>query len=150
MRSIPKASLMAAAAMLIASAATAGDNIAGYQKREDTMKQIGRNFYTGVGRVVSGRNPYGPETVTAAETVTKLLAELPDLFPSGSDVSQSKMNPAILSADDRATLIANIEQAATGLVPAVKEGATNKQAMADAYKSVNDACNACHKKYRNE
>jgi cytochrome c556 len=150
MRPISKALLLGATAALFASAAIAGDNLAGYQTRDDTMKQIGRNFYIGIGRVVQGRNPYGPETVTAAETVTKLLAGLPNLFPPGSDVTQSKMNPAILTAADRDTLIANVQQAAAGLVPAVKDGATNKEAMASAYKAVNDACNACHKKYRNE
>jgi cytochrome c556 len=150
MRPISKASLLAAAAALIATAALAGDNIAGYQKRDDTMKLIGRNFYIGIGRVVSGRNPYGPDTVTSAETLTKLVADLPTLFPPGSDVEQSKMNPAILTASDRDELIAHVQQAATGLVPAVKDGAMNKQAMADAYKAVADACNACHKKYRNE
>jgi cytochrome c556 len=134
MTPVSKASLLAAAAVLVAFAALAGDNIAGYQKRDDTMKQIGRNFYIGI----------------AAENVTKLVADLPGLFPPGSDVQQSKMNPAILTASDRDTLIANVQQAATGLVPAVKDGAANKQAMADAYKSLNDACNACHKKYRNE
>jgi cytochrome c556 len=150
MRSLTKASILAAAAALIATAAIAGDNIAGYQKRDDTMKQLGRNFYIGIGRVVSGRNPYGPDTVTAAENLTRLVADLPTLFPSGSDVQQSKMNPAILTAADRGELIAHAQQAAAALVPAVKDGATNKQAMADAYKAAADACNACHKKYRNE
>ena len=115
------------------------------------MKQIGRNFYVGIGRVVQGRNPYGPQTVTAAETVTKLLAELPALFSPGSDVPQSRMNPAILAASsDRDALIAKVQQAAVGLVPAVKEGVDNKDAMASAYQAVADACSACHKKYRYE
>jgi cytochrome c556 len=47
-------------------------------------------------------------------------------------------------------LIAQVQKAATGLVPGVKEGATNKEAMASAYKAVADACVACHKKYRND
>jgi cytochrome c556 len=155
MRLTSKTSLLAAAyAALIASAAiaaTSEENLAAYKKRDGTMKQIGRNFYVGIGRVVQGRNPYGPQTVTAAETVTKLVAELPALFPPGSDVPESKMNPAILTATtDREALIAQVQQAAVGLVPAVKEGAENKDVMASVYKAVNDACTACHKKYRYE
>jgi len=151
MRPIPKASLLALAVALIASAAIAAsaEGIAAYQKRDDTMKQIGRNFYVGIGRVIQGRNPYGPQTVESAETVTKLLSTLPTLFTPGSDVDGSRMDPAIVTnAQDRETLVAQIQQAATALVPAVQSG--DKTQMANAYKAVNDACDACHKKYRYE
>ena len=150
MRPTTSLSLTAAALMAsVAVAAAAGDNMAGFQKRDDTMKQIGRNFYVGIGRVVQGRNPYGPQTVTAAENLTNLLTELPTLFPPGSDVPDSRMNPQILSATaDRDALIAQVQDAAKGLVPAVKEGATNKEVMAAAFKKVDDACDACHNKYR--
>jgi cytochrome c556 len=151
MRSITKASLFAVAAAVIASAAIAAtvEETAAYQKRDDTMKQIGRNFYVGVGRVIQGRNPYGPQTVESAETVTKLLATLPVLFTPGSNVDGSRMNPDIVTnAQDRETLIAQIQQAAAGLVPATQSG--DKTQMASAYKAVNDACEACHTKYRNK
>jgi cytochrome c556 len=151
MRSISKASLLGVAAALIASAAIAAtvEETAAYQKRDDTMKQIGRNFYVGVGRVIQGRNPYGPQTVESAEAVTKLLATLPDLFTPGSNVDGSRMNPDIVTnTQDRQTLITQIQQAATGLVPAVQSG--DKTQMASAYKAVNDACDACHTKYRNK
>jgi cytochrome c556 len=148
-----KTPLLALAAALIASAAiaaTAEENVAAYQKRDDTMKQLGRNLFVNVGRVVQGRNPYGPETVAAAEAVSKQVADLPSLFPPGSDVPQSKMKPELVTAGDRDAMIAQVQKAAEGLVPGVKEGATNKEAMASAYKAVADACVACHKKYRND
>ena len=59
MKPLSKASLLAAAAALIASAAIAAtaEETAAYQKRDDTMKQIGRNFYVGIGRVIQGQIP---------------------------------------------------------------------------------------------
>jgi cytochrome c556 len=151
MRPMSKTTLLVLATALIASAAIAAtaDETAAYQKRDDTMKQIGRNFYVGIGRVVQGRNPYGPQTVESTETLTKLLGTLPTLFTPGSNVEGSRMNPAIVAdAQDREALIAQIQQAATGLVPAVQSA--DKTQMASAYKAVNDGCDACHKKYRLE
>jgi cytochrome c556 len=151
MRPMSKTTLLVLATALIASAAIAAtaDETAAYQKRDDTMKQIGRNFYVGIGRVVQGRNPYGPQTVESTETLTKLLGTLPTLFTPGSNVEGSRMNPAIVAdAQDREALIAQIQQAATGLVPAVQSA--DKTQMASAYKAVNDGCDACHKKYRIE
>ena len=151
MRLLPKSPFLALAAVMIAFGAIAAtaDETAAYQKRDDTMKQIARNFYVGIGRVIQGRNPYGPQTVESAENVTQLLATLPTLFTPGSNVDGSRMNPDIVTnMQDRETLIAQIQQAATGLVPAVQSG--DKTQMANAYKAVNDGCDACHKKYRNE
>src|ERR1700738_36351 len=42
---------------------------AAFERREDTMKRIGRPLYLGIGRVVKGTVAYGPGTVGAAETV---------------------------------------------------------------------------------
>ena len=52
------------------------DGKAAFERREDTMKRMGRPFYLGVGRVVKGTAPYGPDTVTAAETVASLASTL--------------------------------------------------------------------------
>ena len=45
------------------------DGKAAFERREETMKRMGRPFYLGIGRVVKGIAAYGPDTVTAAETV---------------------------------------------------------------------------------
>jgi cytochrome c556 len=138
------------AAVLLASAAiaeTVEDDRAAYELRDDTMRQLGRNLYLVVGRVVEGRIAYGPNTIAAAEAATKLIATLPTLFPPGSDVPQSRMRPQLLAPDsDRDALIATVQSAAAGLVTAVKGG--DKATMARAFKAVNDACSACHTKYR--
>ena len=60
------------------------DGKAAFQHSEDTMKHMGRPFYLGIGRVVKGTAAYGPDTVTAAETVASLAKHSrPDLVSSG-------------------------------------------------------------------
>jgi cytochrome c556 len=135
---------------VVVSAASPEDGKAAFQKREDTMKHMGRPFYLGTGRVVKGTAAYGPDTVTAAETVASLASTLDrSLFPQGSDVEESKIKPEIFSANDHVDqLIAAVQTATTQLVPAVKSG--DKVAITAAYSAVNNACNACHTEFRKE
>ena len=121
-----------------------------FEHREDTMKHMGRPLYLGIGRVVKGTAAYGPDTVTAAETIAALAATLDrTLFPPGSDVNGSKIKPEIFAAGDHVDqLIAAVQTATAKLVPAVKTG--DKAAITAAYAAVADACNACHKEFRKE
>jgi cytochrome c556 len=135
---------------VVVSAALPEDGKAAFQKREDTMKHMGRPFYLGIGRVVKGTAAYSPDTVTAAETVASLASTLGStLFPAGSDVEESKIRPEIFSANDHVDqLIAAVQRATTQLVPAVRSG--DKAAITAAYSAVNNACNACHTEFRKE
>jgi cytochrome c556 len=141
-----------AGALLAAAtqAAPPEDGKAAFERREDTMKHMGRPFYLGIGRVVKGTTAYGPDTVTGAETVATLGSTLDKtLFPPGSDVAESKIKPEIFAANDHVDqLIAAVKTATKHLVPAVKTG--DKAAMSAAYTAVYDACNACHKEFRRE
>jgi cytochrome c556 len=123
---------------------------AAFERREDTMKRMGRPLYLGIGRVVKGTVAYGPETVVAAETVAALASTLDrSLFPPGSDVAESRIKPEIFTAADRVDqLIVAVKSATVQLVPAVKTG--DKAAITAAYDTVADACNACHAKFRKE
>src|SRR5215470_7591435 len=77
------------------------DGKAVFERREDTMKHMGRPLYLGIGRVVKGTAAYGPDTVMAAETVASLASTLDrSLFIPGSDVAESKIKPAIFNAGD--------------------------------------------------
>ena len=140
-------SLSTTAAVLGESSA---DGKAVFARREDTMKRMGRPLYLGIGRVVKGTTPYGPDTVTAAETVASLASTLDQtLFAPGSSVADSKIKPAIFAAGDQVDqLIAAVQTATNWLVPAVKSG--DKAAIAAAYTAAADACNACHTKFREE
>src|ERR1700746_3416012 len=126
--------------------ASVEDGKAAFERREDTMKHMGRPLYLGIGRVVKGTAAYGPDTVAAAETVASLASTLDrSLFPPGSDVAESKIKPAIFAAGDQVDqLIATVQSATARLVPAVKTG--DKAAITAAYTAAADACNACHNK----
>jgi cytochrome c556 len=143
-------SIIAGALALLAQApdASAEDGAAAFAKRQDTMKRMGRPFYLGIGRVVKGTAAYGPDTVTAAETVASLANTLDwTLFPHGSDVADSKIKPEIFAAKDQVDhLIAEVKKEAAQLVPAVKTG--DKATITAAYTALYDACNACHKEFR--
>src|SRR5580698_7717983 len=86
------------AVVLLASVALAAitpEGHAAFEKRRDTMREMGRNLYRGIGRVVRGQDEYGPDTVAAAQTVARLSAGLGKLFPAGSDDPASGMKPEL-------------------------------------------------------
>ena len=140
----------AGALLAAAQAAPPEDGKAAFERREDKMKHMGRPFYLGIGRVVKGTAAYGPDTVAASETVAALASTLDrTLFPPGSDVAESKIKPEIFAANDHVDqLIAAVQAATAKLVPAVKTG--DKAAITVAYTAVNNACNACHTKFRKD
>src|SRR5260370_24945620 len=102
--------------------ASLGDGQALFERREAPMKHMGRPLFLGVGRVVKGTAAYGPDTVTAAETVASLASTLDKtLFLPGSDVTESKIKPAIFDAGNHVDqLIAAVQSATAKLVPGVK------------------------------
>ena len=131
----------------VAQAAGPDDGKAAFSLREDTMKRMGRAFYGTIGRVARGKAEPGPDTVTAAETVTALAGTLANLFPAGSDVGESRIKPEIFSAKPRVdALVQGVQAAAERLIPATKSG--DKAMIAGAYQTVNDACEACHRDFR--
>jgi cytochrome c556 len=141
---------MSALLAAVVYAASPEDGKAVFERREYAMKQMGRQLYLGIGRVVKGTAAYGADTVTAAQTAAALAATLDrTLFLPGSDVAESKIKPEIFAANDHVDqLIAAVKTATAQLVPAVKTG--DKAAITAAYTAVTDACNACHTKFRKE
>jgi len=131
-------------------AETADDGKAVFARRQDTMKRMGRPLYLGIGRLVKGKAPYGPDTVTAAETVAALAGTLDQsLFAPGSNVAESRIKPEIFADAARVEqLIAAVQRAAGKLVPASKTG--DQAAITSAYNAVANACNDCHAAFRKE
>jgi cytochrome c556 len=78
----------AAVLTVVVSAASPEDGKAAFQKREDTMKHMGRPFYLGISRVVKGTAAYSPDTVTAAETVASLATDRHSRSVSGDVVER--------------------------------------------------------------
>ena len=64
------------ALLAVVGVASSQDGKAAFERREDTMKHMGRPFYLGIGRVVKGTAAYGPDTITAAETVASIASTL--------------------------------------------------------------------------
>ena len=75
-RVLPVAAAISALLMTAVYGASLEDGKAVFERREDTMKHMGRPLYLGIGRVVKGTAAYGPDTVTAAETVASLASTL--------------------------------------------------------------------------
>jgi cytochrome c556 len=143
--------LMAAACCLavLTAAAYAEDGQTAFDHRRDTMKAMGRALYLGIGRVAKGRAEFGPDTVTAAETLAKLAATIGTLFPPGSDVPDSNMKPAILAVPERVTQLAAAVQAAMpGFIVEVKSG--DRARIATAAAAMNERCDACHNDFRKQ
>jgi cytochrome c556 len=136
-------------ALLLPSPAAwpADDAQTAFEHREDTMKRMGRAFYTTIGRVVRGKAELDQKTVEAAETIVTLAPTIPTLFPAWSNIGDSKMKPEITTAGPRVSeIVAGVRKAADGLLAAAKSG--DKAALAAAYKIQDDACEACHRDFR--
>src|SRR5580704_7712982 len=129
----PVAAGIGALLMIAAHGGSLEDGKAVFERREDTMKRMGRPLFLGVGRVVKGTAVYGADTVTAAETVASLAGTLDrTLFLPGSDVAESTIKPAIFNAGDHVDqLIVAVQSATAKLVPVVKSG--DQAAIAVAY-----------------
>jgi len=137
------------AVLSLGTVALAEDGRAAFQKRHDTMKEMGRALYLVVGRVAKGRSEYGPDTVAAAENLARLVTTISTLFPPGSDVADSNMKPSILAAPDKvAQLVAAVQAAMPEFVVDVKSG--DKARIAVAYTTMTKACDACHSDFRKE
>ena len=146
--------LIATIGALSATAAMPGetgvDGKAVFAHRQDTMKRMGRSLYLGIGRVVKGKAPYGPDTVTAAENIASLAGTLdPSLFAPGSNVAESRMKPEIFADSAQLEqLIAAVQTVAGRLMPAAKTG--DQVAISTAFTAVANACNDCHSRFRRE
>src|SRR5438128_10663074 len=119
-RILPVTAGISALLIIVVYGASLENGKAAFERREDTMKRMGRPLYLGIGRVVKGTAAYGPDTVAAAETVASLATTLDrSLFPPGSDVAESRIKPEIFSATDRVDqLIAAVKSGTVQLVPA--------------------------------
>ena len=132
---------------VVATARAADDAQVAFEHREDTMKRMGRAFYTMIGRVVRGKAEFDQKVVEAAETIVTLAPTIPTLFPAGSNIGDSKMKPEIADAGPRVgELVVGVRKTADGLLAAAKSG--DKNALVAAYKAQDDACEACHRDFR--
>lgn len=125
--------------------ASAEDGTAVYQKRDDAMKEMGRNFYRPIGNVAKGTAQFGPETTAAAAAVDKVAKTLSvAFFAPGSDVKGSNLKPEAATQQDKVAKYIADMQAATAKLAA----ATDKDGTVAAFQAANATCNACHNDFR--
>lgn len=143
---------MAAGLTVTVAASQAQDTKAVYEQRLATMKDLGRNFYGTIGRYLRGDTQYGPEIVTAAENVERILNSVtPAAFAPGSHAAEgSKALPAMSQQPEQvAKALAEAKTKVGILVPAAKSG--NKDQIGAAFRTVNnEGCNGCHKSFVKE
>ncbi|MBV8184734.1 MAG: cytochrome c [Hyphomicrobiales bacterium] len=131
----------------VAIAAAPKENHAAYVRRDNAMKEIGRNFYVGIGWVTQGKLPFSQDTVTAAENTVRLIPGMVSLFPVGSDVPESHLKAGLTNDPEKVKdLVDKVQKSAATLVDDVKTG--DKEKIAAIFKTVDDACQLCHNDYR--
>jgi cytochrome c556 len=141
------AASLASVTVAVAVAATPKENHAAYVRRDNAMKELGRNFNVAIGWVVNGRMQFSQDTVTAAENTVRLIPNMVSLFPGGSDVPESHLKPGLTTDPNKVKqLVDAVQKSATTLVDQVKTGDMDK--ITAIYKTVNDACGDCHNDFR--
>jgi cytochrome c556 len=132
---------------LVGPAGAAGeDAMSLYEKREKTMKEMGKAMET-IAKVAEGELDFGADTLKAAETVERIARNIAGLFPPGSAVGKSRAKPEIW------TDWANFERAA--LLPRAPSARLKAEvetgdvfAIGPALDEVGKTCKSCHDKYR--
>ncbi len=139
--------IAAAVAVLLGAAlsAHAQDAKSIFEKRDDTMKLLGKSFYP-INRALKGTVQLD---LAAAATTTDTAAQSlsPALFAPGSDLPDSNMKPEAGQQPEKvAKYLADLKVNTAKLVETAKGG--DKEAIAVAFQSANQVCNACHQDFR--
>jgi len=147
--SIKKISALAIAGLLaISAAATVAQDAfvapatpeEAVEMRQALMKEDG-----GIVRGLAGLS--GAEAVTALNTVLTNYTHIPDLFPEGSIVGDSKALPAIWDNWDAFTAIVETgKTAATAGIAAAEAG--DAAGYGAALQALGATCGACHQQFR--
>jgi cytochrome c556 len=114
--------------------------------RQNVMSAMGGLTGTAIGQLRDGFS-YGPDLKAVAAALEALSADIPALFPPGTDFGETKAKPEVWSerkAFEDAASKAKDEIAA--FAKAVDGG--DRRAMLAAFKEVGDTCKGCHQDFR--
>ncbi len=116
--------------------------------RQSVMSIMGGLMGTAVGQLRDGFT-FGPDLRAVAAGLQAMTADIPVLFPEGTDSGDTEAKPEIWSDrvgfEDKAKKAAD---AAAAFAKAVESG--DKKMMMQAFKSVGNSCKGCHETYRAE
>jgi cytochrome c556 len=114
--------------------------------RQNVMDAMGGLAGAAVGKLRDGFD-FGPGLGDIASGLQAMAADIPSLFPEGTDFGETKAKPEVWSdADGFADKAAEAKDATAAFAEAVKSG--DKAAMMQAFRDVGDACKGCHEEYR--
>jgi cytochrome c556 len=137
-------SVLAAIGVLVASVAAGQEDV--IAKRQELMKALGPGLRT-VSQMLKGQSEFN--AATAEEAMLKVAehgAELPTLFPEGSDVGTEASKLIWEEFDQFVAIYADLE--AAGREGAKAAAANDIEALRSAFEAVGNACGSCHEKYR--
>ena len=114
--------------------------------RQAMMKAIGGHMGASTQLVRGKVDPEG-DLAMHAHALAALTANLPRVFPEGSDFGETKAKPAIWSERAKFEQAANAARDATAKFAAAVD-AGDSAAIAAAHKDVGQACKGCHEDFR--
>ena len=128
-----------------AVAATPEDTI---KYRQAVMKSVGG--HTGaIAQIVRGKVDHKEDLAYHAESISRSLDNVPKLFPDGSDFGETRALASIWEkSDDFKQKASDAKDAAAAFAAAAESG--NESEIGPKFKTLVDACKACHKDYREE
>lgn len=145
MRCLPTASIILAGLATLALAHSGATGIV--KERMDAMSEVADSMKA-LAAIVRATGPVDVATAGgAAKVIAGHAGQIPAFFPEGSHSDVSEALPTIWTDWEGFTAIAgNLEQAALALEAAANDG--DRTALATAFRSAGETCQACHEKYR--
>lgn len=142
--------LAAAAAIVtgVAAAQAADDSANVLKYREMVMTALGAHIGS-IASVVKGEVSYGEHVATHARALHATSLMMPDVFPEGSAVGESRAKPEIWQEWDKFQgLIRDLNAQAEKLAQVAESG--DMTAIGAQLQETGKACGNCHKPYRKE
>ena len=136
-------------AFLLATAAHSADDAPSLVKyRQTVMKSIGAHM-TAMSLVVKKRVTRRTQLAAHAESIHALSGDIATLFPQGTDSTKvaTAALPAVWSQPDKFAAAAKALERESAKLAEVARG-TDAAAFDVQFTKVSDACNSCHKTFR--
>ena len=119
-----------------------------YDYRHSVMKSLGNHTHAFF-LIFSGKVDQPTQMSTHANAIAAIGAEIGTLFPPGSNVDDSHALPLIWEEPEQFSEVAqNTEIATARLAAAAVSG--DRQAVAQAFRALGNACKGCHDRYRED
>jgi len=116
--------------------------------RQNVMSTMGGLTGTAVGKLRDGFE-FGPALSDVAAALQATTADIPALFPEGTDFGETDAKAEVWSdAEGFAEKSAEAKDAAAAFAEAVESG--DKAMIMQAFRAVGESCKGCHEAYRKE